>query len=374
MAEGKKRLGRALRQALDQKQDKPRFFKGLMGAYVAGVQSVGVADRPDFVWVRLRGATSEVVMAFNDSVAEVWDLPVLLIRDERFQSIWRVEGRDIQQYASWGERGAYLPPHGKTHSFASGEGVGSDPTWIFKRQYMPFLPRPQQTGSNSTIYVEQEFYYWKGQYHWWPGSGTSNLLSYRPTGAAAGRFVTVYLDGDSGNLDYLAGPEFSLIFPPTDPTTLILAPDPDEGIPICAVSLQTGTLQIGWQEIYDLRLSATSVPPTGSFIIVYDEGILLGQVSEINFMGDNVDVTGSAGGAGTYVRSGEATPLFSPTGMYWKIPEGEYATGSLAVMANGVWQVPVIHFTEQYPQSGTFQFSESPETGTMVAAIWGAPV
>ncbi len=385
MAQGRRRLERALRGMLDKKVDKPKEYKGLLGAWVAGVETVGVATRPDFVYVRLRGATGEVVQAFNDEVSEVFDLPVIVIRDPKNPHLWRISGRDIGQYGDWGGA-SYIQPHGRSHSFtpqSEGEFTGSDPAWIFKRQYMPLLPRPITTGSGA-IYIEADYYWWAGSYHYWPGSGTDDLFQYRPTGGGAGRFVTVYIRGDEGIPDYLVGPEFSLIFPPPDPLEMILVPDPDIGFAIAAVSLQTGTEQIGWQEIYDLRLTTVAPPETGSAVHIYDEGVSKGQVSALDFVGQNVEaivtgsyawvsVTGTATTA-TYLRSGEAIPLFSPTGVYWTVSEGQYVTGSLAVMANGVWQIPVTDFTEQYPESGTFQFTESPETGTLVAAIWGAPV
>jgi hypothetical protein len=77
VAEGRKRLERAVTGALDQKKDKPTLFKGLMGAYVGGTETVVVPERTDFVFVRLRGATGEVIQAFNDNVMEVFDLPGL---------------------------------------------------------------------------------------------------------------------------------------------------------------------------------------------------------------------------------------------------------------------------------------------------------
>ena len=382
MQEGKRRLQRAVKGALDKKTDKPIEFKGLMGAYVAGAQTLVVAARPDFVYVRIRGATGEVVQAFNDNVAEVWDLPVMVARDPKFKHIWRITGRDIAQYGDWGGA-SYLPPHGGTHTFVGAEGYGSDPSWITKRQFLPFLPMPNPSGTN-TILIEEDYWYWEGRFRYWPGSGTVDLLTFRPTGGGHGRFVTVYMRGDEGILDYLVGPEFSLLSPPTDPTDFILVPAPDVGIPICAVSLQTGTTNIGWQEIYDLRLAASSYPTTGSFIHLYDEGISVGQVSSLDFHGEGVEavVSGSFGyilvsdtsPTGTYVRAGQAIPLATITGGYWKIPEGEFMTGSLSTSVNGVWQTPVIDYIEQFPPSGTFAFVDGIPTGSIVSAIWGAPL
>jgi hypothetical protein len=435
MPEGRKKFERAWKSALDQKKDKPRLFKGLLGAYVDGVATVQVAERPDFVYVRLRGGTSEVIQAFNDSVAEVFDLPVLIIRDERFRGIWRIDGRDIGQYGDW-NGASYLPPHGLTHSFTASEAnAGSDPVWVFKRQFMPFLPRPITTGGQNAIYIDSDYYYWEGRYRYWPGSGTANLLNYKPTGGGAGRFVTVYMDGDLGIPEYLVGPEFSLIFPPPDPTEMILVPDPDQGIPICAVSLQTGTENIGWQEIYDLRLTPSILPSTGSSVHIYDEGASLGQVTSMDFVGPNVEaivsgsyawisITGSVGGGGTgssialydddsslgiisnlvaadgvqavvsgtfgylsvtgtvagstatgssiYLLVGIPEPVTSITGQYWRTPGGRaYATGSLNAFIDGISQLKSVAFVEHMPASGTYQYLEAPPTGTVHEVKYG---
>jgi hypothetical protein len=392
--EGRKRFERALKGALDKKKDKPRLFKGLMGAYVAGVQAVGVADRPDFVWVRLRGATGEVIQAFNDDVMEVFDLPVLVIRDERFSHIWRIEGRDLGQYGDWGGA-SYLPPHGRTHSFtASAADTGSDPVWVFKRQFMPFMPRPNLSGTNA-IYLEAEYYFWEGRYHYWPGSGTEDLLQYRPTGGGAGRFVTIYLDGDLGIPQVLLGPEFSLIYPPQDQTEFIAVPAQDVGIPIAAISLQTGTEQIGWQEIYDLRLAPSELPATGSTIGVFDEGVPVGNVRSMNFVGDNVEaivsgsfawisVTGTTGGGGqvggatgttTYMLVGVPEPVVNITGQYWRTPGGTpYATGSLNAFIDGISQLKDTAFEEQFAASGTYRYLENPPTGVVHEVKFGVPV
>jgi hypothetical protein len=481
MADGKKRLERALKQVLDAKQNVPIVFKGALGAYINGLRTIPVAGREGFVWVRLRSSTSEVIQAFNDAVAHHWELPVLVERDPELPGLWKIRGRDVAQYDDWGEV-AYLPPHGQTHSLAGGPGVGSDPVFVFKRQWMPLLPRPLPTATTS-IFIEADYYYWEGEYRYWPGSATSSLTPFLPTGSSNGRFVTVYLDGDTGNPGYLAGPEFNLTFAPDDPTEFISVPTPDQGIPIAAVRLTTGTgsgFNIGWNEIVDLRIVSVAPDQTGSAVTVFDDGILLGEVQGFNFVGSGVEavisgsyahiihtgsavsvpatgsivlledggilgsiteldvegdgidasisgtrglirVTGSASasniiilddgivlgaathldfeGAGvsatisgafvsvnipgggssdgtgtcTYVRAGNAEDLVGITGQYWKVPGDEYSTGTLSVALNGIWQRPGTDFSEQFPASGTFQFSESPATGSFVSVIWGEP-
>ena len=311
--DAQKKLERALLLALDTKQNKPVLVPGIMGAYVDGVQQIRVATRRDFVWVRLRGSTSEVIQAFNEMVSLTWDLPILVYRDPAAPDIWKVYGRDVRQYDNW-QGASYLAPHADAHSFARRAHTGSDVVWIYKRQFMPLLPHPNATGSTSlSLYLEADYYYFGGQYHWFPGTGTAALASSKPTGAMNARYVTVYIDGPTGDLGYLDGPEFNAYLPPLDPGDYIEVPTPAEGIPICAVLLMTGTTMIGWGEIYDLRLAATPTPAVAGVsgvFVVNDEGVLLGAVSTMNFVGPGVSVSLS----GTYATV--VVPAYPGT-MHW---------------------------------------------------------
>lgn len=301
---GRKRLESATQSVLSMKQDKPNLVPALLGAYINGQKTVLVAGRNDFVWVRLRGTTSEVVQAFNDAVGLHWDLPILVYRDPNAPNIWKIYGRDIRAYADWGNV-SYLPPHGDSHSFSGVEKSGVDPVWVQKRQYMPLLPRPVVSGTTS-IYLEPDFYYFNGQYHYWPGSGTSSLIALGPTGSTTARFVTVFINA-AGNPDYIQGPEYAMIPPPPDVGNYISLPTPDQGVPIAAVRLYTGTTSISWGDIYDLRSPQQPLAQTGSRITIFDESVYQGAVYGINFVGANVEavvsgtfahvfITGSSGG------------------------------------------------------------------------------
>lgn len=439
-SEGRRRLRQSLAQSLAGKADRLRLFPAALGAYVNGQKTLRVAGRKDFVWCRLRGSTSEVIQALNETVGFHWDLPVLVYRDPNAPDRWKVYGRDVRQYEDW-QGASYLPPHGDAHTFAGAPRTGADVVWIAKRQYMPLMPRPVATGTMG-IYLEADFYYFGGRYHWWPGSGTADLTSMRPTGANDGRFVTVYISGSAGIPAFLPGPEFNANFPPTDPGQFILLPDPQVGIPLVAVFLLSGTQRIGWGELYDLRLPgqapAAVAGITGS-ILALDEGVLLGAASHIDFVGAGVTATmsgsflrvsipggGGAGGSGTvqirdegvplgsadildfvgagvtaslsgsyarisipggggggggggtgtatYVLAGQAEALDEPTHQFWRVPVYPYATGSLAIMLNGVWQKPGADYTEQFPDSGTYALTSIPPTGTISSAQWGVAV
>jgi hypothetical protein len=515
MGEGRKRFDRAFGEVIGRKADKLRLVPAALGAYVNGQKTVKVAGRPDFVWARIRTATSEIVQVYNDKVSLIWDLPVLIYRDPEAPDIWRIHGRDVRRYQDWGGVSS-IPPHGSSHSFSSADRGASDPVWVYKRQFMPFLPHPAVSGSMS-MYIEPDFYQWDGLYHWFPGTGTADLTSHKPTGIVNARFVTVYLNS-LGGLSYLDGPEFPAFFPPADPGQYISIPAPGVGIPIAAAVLMTGTSFIGWGEIYDLRYPMTSLNGSGSFLPIYDEGVSVGEAESLDFLGQYVSVTmsgsrgvvrvlppgedqigfdvmnhagvflgtghflvpvyglemtlisdiasifitppisgsiqawddgviqgsfpiidfgnnltitasgsvlrvdasagGGAGGSGTfalydegnvlgsvseldfaglavsvtisgsrglvnvvmpgsgstYTRAGVPTALATATGIYWRVPDQYFATGSLSVMLNGVWQQPGVDYSEQFSASGTFQFlNGGPPTGSVLASIWGMP-
>lgn len=347
MPEGRKRLVQATKSMLSGKQDKPRLFPAVLGAYVDGVKQIKVQPRPDFVWCRMRGSTSEVVQAFNDSVSLHWDLPVLVFRDPLSPGIWKVYGRDIAQYDDW-EGASYLPPHADAHSFGGSPNMGSDPVWVFKRQYMPLLPRPVVSGTLS-IFIEPDFWYYQGRYYWWPGSGTTSLAPYMPTGALNGVFVTVYMDGPKKIPQYLKGTEFAAWYPPGDAAEYITLPTPAQGPPLAAVFLTTGTAWIGWGEIYDLRSPAQplgSLTASGSFI-AHDEGLLLGSVTHINFTGAGV----SASISGSYVTVN--VPSIMPGGLVGQDEGIPVGTGTILNVVGKAAKLTVSGSVIQVSISGT---------------------
>jgi len=378
MAGGRKRLRKAMTSVLSGKQDKDILVPALLGVYKSGNQTIQVADRPDFVWVRLRGNSSEVVQAFNEKVGLHFDLPILVLRDENFNDRWVVHGRDIAQYSNW-EGAAYGHAHATSHSFAGADYCASDIVWTNKRQYMPLLPRPEASGTMG-IWIESDFYYFDGRYHWWPGSGTASLSGFLPTGGMSARYVTVYIDVN-GNPASLAGPEFDKVYP-GDPADYISIPDPDDGVVVAAVLMMTGTSAIGWGEIFDLRNPNRPPTPTGSPIWLADENAVLGKVWGLNFVGECVEALIS-GSYGHIVHRSDAhrfvtdvpIPMDSVTGCYWVVPDYEYASGSLALAVNGLVQTPAVDYDEQFPGSGTFNFvGDCPGTGSYLVVWYGVYV
>lgn len=314
--EGKRRFQRAWESRLDKKADKPKLIPAMCGAYFNGQKTLHVSGRPDFIWARIRGKTSEVVQVFNDVLTTYWDLPILVYRDPNYPDIWKVYGRDISRYEDWGGV-SYMPSHGGQHSFAStveSGNVGGDIVWVFKRQFVPMLVHPEATASMS-VYAEADFYYFNGAYSWFGGTGTGDLSAYKPTGAHNARYLTVYLEPTSNRLLVLEGPEFDAIWAPSDPGEYFAVPSPDQGIPLAGVLLMTGTNQIGWGEIFDIRNIVSALGTTGVFtsddivwpydnigVYNWDEGVPQCTGTIIDW-GSNLDVSCS----GVVLRVDSAT-------------------------------------------------------------------
>jgi hypothetical protein len=304
---GRKRFQRALGGMMGVKQDKLRLIPAICGAYfTTGAKALQVAGRDDFIWARIRDSNSEVIQVFNDTVTAHWDLPILVYRDPNQPDIWKVYGRDVSRYEDWGDI-SYLRPHGTQHAFAGGN-TGSDVAWIFKRQFMPLMTRPNATATMS-VWVESDYYYWDGQYKWWPGSGTSDLSGYKPTGAQSAKYLTLYLEGQSGLLEVAVGDEFNVLWPPQNPEAFIPAITPDEGIPLSAIYLLTGTSQIGWGELFDIRNVVSPLNQTGSFnaLDIYEDSVFIDEALGLNF-GQSLDV--SVSGTIAHIDADAAIPVY----------------------------------------------------------------
>lgn len=351
MGIGEERLREALQTSFGSKADIIEQMPAMLGAYINSQKTFVVNGQPDFVWVRVRGQTADRVKAFNQhagGVALHWDLPIIIARIPNAPDIWTVIGRDIRRYENWSpsanlpQSSPYLPSHGSDHSFSSQVGMGADPVWVFKRQMMPLLPHPAPTGTMS-IDIGSDFYYYNGQYNWFASTGTADFTDFLPTGAMNGRFVTVYIEGSSGNPAYLSGPEINAVTPPIDAGDYIAVPTPAQGVPVAAVFLLTGTSRIGWGEIFDLRHPHVPTP---------------------------------TGPGATRLAVGQPTSLGDgATGTYWIVADSEYYTGSLAVALNGIVQTPTIDYQEQHPGSGTYEFLvERPPTGSFQTTWYGVEV
>lgn len=286
---------------------------GLLGIFLGGIQHIEVPNRNGYVFVRLRNNTSELIQAWNDQVAIVYDLPVLV---EWNGHRYIVTGRDTERYApagfGWGSQSTYLPKHGSQHSFAPELGYGGDVAWIYSRQIMPFATTPSGTAGAPVVWVQPHVYRNPADGSWeYIGDGVSpNLLAAKPTGTFA-RMLLLYWDLDSDSAKIITGSYFSESFTGTS-SILPYVPTVSNSrhIPLSAIRLVSGTTGVLWDNIYDMRQWAnTQSSPFDGCFSVWDEGIPVGTGTTLNFVGENVHasvsgsvirvfITGSTGGGG----------------------------------------------------------------------------
>lgn len=165
--DGERKLAAALEETLDQYEGVVEQIPALLGVVIGGQKTIVVSDDPDYVWCRISGNESRRVKAFNShagGVAQHYDLPIIVVKDKLNPNVWKVIGRDVTRYPSWGKAAnypyssPYIAHHGADHSFSSQAGMGADPVWVFKRQMMPLLPHPAISGSMG-IEIGSDFWY-----------------------------------------------------------------------------------------------------------------------------------------------------------------------------------------------------------------------
>lgn len=415
---------------------------GSLGIPLGGRKLTDVPDRPSFVYVRLRDNENEVVQAFNNKVTSSYNLPVILHREG---SRYTVDGVNTQRYQSnWNNSAAYLPRHGVNHSFY--EGGGGDITWVYSRQIMPYLVYPDSTITGSFLKIAPHILL--GSNNQWKvsgGTGTPSILQYLPTGGNDAIMGLLYLDSPTGNPKLIinSGTPFSnLLTGTSDVYQYIPVPNTNTQIPLAAIRLSSGSSNINWDNLYDVRQWIQTFPSgtssggggtsSGTFVNIWDEGILKGVVNTLNVVSEVADIsvsgsvarlfiTGSSSGgsvnppitgsfvvqdngltlgsatilnftngvsasisgsvaqisvtgSATYVRTAPPISLSNITGTYWRTQEGIFASGSLALFNQGHALIPAIDYLEQYPASGTFQYISTPPTGTYNLSIYGVPI
>ena len=253
----KRRLFKAVENLDIQKKDLEYEIPGVLGFTVNGENIVDVATREGFVWVRLRNNQNEVIQAYNDEVATVYDLPVLVTRDRINKGRYKIVSRDVGQYSVWGSN--YTPKHGNQHSFNPDSGGGGDIVWVFSQQFMPLLAYPSGSSGAGNIMVNGYAHYDGSQWKYLGNTGTAGFSAYKPTGSSA-RLVLVFINTD-GNFGYYPGDFFTSTITGTAEVTPYI-PHPtgtNVEIPIVAVRLVSGTNNIVWSNLYDVRPFYTSL-------------------------------------------------------------------------------------------------------------------
>lgn len=382
-----KKLNDALRKQKKNTKEKPLLITGSLGIPLGGQVLVEVPNRNAFVYVKLRDNHSEVIQAFNNKVAPVYNLPVIV---ERVNNRYEVIGVDAARYQSnWSSFAPYLPRHGNTHSFNIEGGGGGDIVWVYPRQFMPSLILP--SGSSGGPNVVMTSYILKnadGTWKYTGLTGTSDITVHKPTGTSA-VMVLVYLDSQSGNPYFLvgSGSYFSESITGSSEVYQYIPSSPNTShIPLAAVRLVSGTNIISWDNIYDVRqfIHTTPTGTGGSNIAIQDEGVAKGSVTTLNFVGDNVQatvsgntarifVTGSAGGGSINTGTLDARYLkldasndpltgeldiTSPTYGASITSSDGYSPLYLNQDANGISTDPVI-YAERYSTGSSGQFTEA---------------
>lgn len=303
---------------------KPQVEKeigGILGLPVSK-KTVEVPGRNGFVYVRLRNNSNEIIQARNSEVSPVYDLPVLLTRSG---GGYRIKGRDTERYLDWGSSSSFLPRHGATHSLTNELGSGADVVFVHSRQFMPFAIIPSGTNGAGSVFVEPHVYRNPVDASWnYVGNQNSvNLLPAKPLDTNA-RTLLLYWDLDVAGVRIATGSVFSAFLTGTvDVLASLPLVTSNRQVPLAAIRLVSGTNEIVWDNIYDLRQFATTTPPSfaGGFA-GQDEGIPFGTGTTLNFVGSGVDasmsgsvirvhISGSVGMAGQYegVSIGNGTIL-----------------------------------------------------------------
>lgn len=286
----------------------PLKLSGRLGIPLGGKNLVEVPGRNSFVYVRLRDNQNELIQAFNNQVAQSYDLAVIVVREG---NRYTVQGVDTRRYESnWPNSSSYIPKHGTSHSFDPDNGGGGDLVWVFPRQFMPMLTIPSGSSGGPNVVISP--YTLKDPAGNWKAigsTGTPNLTIYNPTGSY-GVMVLVYVDATTGNPGFIVGS--GSYFPATHTgTSDIVQYIPTFGnnpnyLVDSAIRLVSGTMVIGWDNIYDVRQFVSFIPTgtpgtggggTGSTIIArtgveaWDEGVPLGTGAVFNFTGPRVSAT-----------------------------------------------------------------------------------
>lgn len=329
-----RKLEKSLRQSNKKKEDKVILLSGELGIPLNGQKLVEVPNRQGFVFVRLKNNTSELIQAYNTAVSPIYGLPVLVSRSV---GVYKVVGRNVDRYTNqWGQA-PYLPKHGAQHSFNPDINIGGDIVWVYSSQFMPLLAYP--SGSNGSPQLSVSPYFIRdmnGAWKYVGNTGTPDTTPYNPTTGSRAVMGLVYLDTVSGNPQLLINSGTYIDASLTGSNQIVdyipRVTNPN-WIPLAGIRLVSGSTQLSWNNVYDVR-PFLQVFPTGSSsgggggggnssglgVMTWDEGVPLGTGTVLNFVGAGVTATIS----GTVVNV--------------NVPSsgGGTATGSVTIWESGV--------------------------------------
>jgi predicted GH43/DUF377 family glycosyl hydrolase len=327
-----KKLKKSLKKYDKSKQNKETLISGELGITLGGRRLVEVPGRQGFVYVRLKGNTSELIQAYNATVSPVYDLPVFVVRQT---GIYKVVGRNIERHQNqWGSA-PFLPKHGGQHSFNHEIGAGGDVVWTYSQQFMPLLSYPSGTQGSMTLSLSPAFYEWEGSFRYAQITGSPDYTPLLPTITGSARMVLSYLDPIDNSIKLVPGTPFSNSITGAAQIAQYIPDIPRSiGLPLAAVRLVTGTTQINWNAVYDVRdfftvhvSSGTSSGGGGGGGIGFvgqDEGVYLATGTVLNVTGAgatlsvsgtvfNLNVPGGGGGGAGVMVWDEGQPLSTGT-------------------------------------------------------------
>lgn len=249
-------VNKRLMTALDEQKRKSEphnpVIAGTLGITVRGQTVVEVPDRHSFVYVQVRFSSAEVIEAFNGTVAPVFGLPVFI----QWQgNRYVVVERDSMRYSNWFDSSAFIPRHASTHE---ARGSAGDVVFVAQEQFLPLMPMPSGTfGSRAIAINDYNLMSTTGMFSYSPLQVTQDLTVWNPNSSTGAIMVLVSLDAQTGLLHYDVGS--GTIFSNYITGTAAVLPyipivsDIARYIPIAGVRLITGTYQITWDNIYDVR-------------------------------------------------------------------------------------------------------------------------
>jgi hypothetical protein len=297
-----KKLKKSLKKYDKSKQNKETLISGELGITLGGRRIVEVPGRQGFVYVRLKGNTSELIQAYNATVSPVYDLPVFVVRQT---GIYKVVGRNIERHQNQWGTAPFLPKHGGQHSFNHEIGAGGDVVWTYSQQFMPLLSYPSGTQGSMTLSLSPAFYEWEGSWRYAQVTGSPDYTPLLPTITGSARMVLSYLDPVDNSVKLVPGTPFSNLITGAAQIAQYIPDIPRSiGLPLAAVRLVTGTTQISWNAVYDVRdfftvhvsSGTTSGGASDGFGFVgQDEGVYLatGTVLNVTGAGATLSVSGT---------------------------------------------------------------------------------
>jgi hypothetical protein len=333
-------LKKALRRQKKQTKQEVPQLAGMLGVELGGQRIVEVPHRNGFVYVKLRDNQNEIIQAFNNKVSPSYNLPVLVERQNNRYVVIAVNTDRYQN--NWTTFAPFLPRHGNTHSFDIENGGGGDIVWVQSRQLMPTLVLPSGTfGSQNVVMSSYTLKKDDGTWIYVGNTGTQTFAPYLPSSPTGAVMGLVYLDTDTGNPNFIinSGSLFSNAITGTSQIVPYIPQitSPSTQIPLAAVRLVTGTSQITWDNIYDVRQWLHAVPTGtggggGGTVItgtsVQDEGIPLGVVGTFNFVGNGVDVSVSGTTARVHITGSSGGGIANLTGTSIGLPNKVALTNS----------------------------------------------